>query len=666
LKLVDVPGVGPKIRERLMQHYGCEENALEAILKGDVCDLISVFSERQAVSLSRWARGVRFGVPSDDFLATDEASRIYEEILSAISIHAHTDYARLKLRTIFPTSSWQLIKENRAMAEYALSAARRLEGSGIEDSLRGLKPLRDKPVARIRDRAVAVTDVQALMQLKSRGLDRMIDLHLTESPGDLKDLVEGYSHVSLVGEMDGPAVEEAQSLDEWYLVPESILDYYRENLETISSSIRAAGLLQHAKIRSFEGLDDLKGMIDLILQSDDSELDLLKKQLSGLKGCVKDAAFYANSELKRRIESSSVTLAGGDVLQVLSRGEGAREIFELRLQGIFEIILKEAKARAASKLGLEAPLEARLDDIFPSEVQYPLELDTRALLDLEQDLRCRIESRGLKSRRDLARRLADKKEIVKKLVADIMEFDFIYAIGRFALSKEMILPEMVDLPCLGFEEGRNLFLSNPEPVSYSLGETGLVAHTERVVVLSGVNSGGKTSLLDLISQIAILAHMGLPVPTKLCRCGLFQELYYFSKSRGTLSAGAFETAMRKFAVVENSKRKLVMADELESITEPGASARIIACMLDELSRLGSAAVFVSHLAENVSRAAKMPVRVDGIEAEGLDEMNNLIVRRTPRYNHLARSTPELILDRLARTAKGPEQEFYSRLLAKFR
>ena len=37
-----------------------------------------------------------------------------------------------------------------------------------------------------------------------------------------------------------------------------------------------------------------------------------------------------------------------------------------------------------------------------------------------------------------------------------------------------------------------------------------------------------------------------------------------------------------------------------------------------------------------------------------------------RYNYLAKSTPELILDRLVRSTKGPEREFYARLLAKFK
>ena len=281
----------------------------------------------------------------------------------------------------------------------------------------------------------------------------------------------------------------------------------------------------------------------------------------------------------------------------------------------------------------------------------------------EQDLKCRIEGMGLKSKRDLARGLQDKKEAASELIFALMEFDFLHAVGRFSLAEDLVMPEWTEAPSLCFLEGRNLFLERPDPVSYALGSA---EHEELVAILSGVNSGGKTSLLDLAAQIAILAHMGLPVPARACRLCIFQEMYYFSKSRGTLSAGAFETAMRKFAVVENDSRKLVLADELEAITEPGASARIIACMLDELNRRDCVAVFVSHLAEEIRRNASTPVRVDGIEASGLDEDFNLLVDRSPRYNYLARSTPELILDRLVRTTQGQEQEFYARLLAKFR
>ena len=361
-----------------------------------------------------------------------------------------------------------------------------------------------------------------------------------------------------------------------------------------------------------------------------------------------------------------MTLSGVDVLVALGRGEGARDLFEDQISGIFQDVLKEAKSMAACKLKLSGTDAVRLDDIFCSEIQYPLELDRQALHSFEQELRIRLETRTIRSRRELARGLADKKEAVRKLVNKLRDFDFYYAIGTFALEQGLVMPDIVEEPSLGFYDGINLNLEKAEPVSYALGKTGLTEFHERIVLLSGVNSGGKTSLLDLLAQIVILAHMGMPVPATNCKLSIFEELHYFSKSRGTLSAGAFETAMRKFALVENSNRKLVLADELEAITEPGASARIIACMLDELNRLGSAAVFVSHIAEEVKRFVKTPVRVDGIEASGLDGDNNLIVCRTPRYNYLAKSTPELILDRLVRTTNGPEREFYSRLLAEFK
>jgi DNA mismatch repair protein MutS2 len=651
-----------------MEHYGSEEEALDAVLRGDVVGLMQVVSERQALYLAKWAAGIRHGQKPDDFLATDEAAAIYQSLISKIASYAHTDYARLRIGTLFPSSSPTLIDGNRRMAKAAIAGAKKLEKSGIEDRLNRIKPLRDRAQPRIRDRALAVGDTEVFSQLKSRGLDRLIDIHLAESKRELLDLAESYSHVILIGEdSDSPAcIECAGSMDDWYLVPEAVLGFYRDNLETLSAAVEVARCLQEAGLSSFPGLDDLQRQISLLGVDDDSESKRLSLLLSTLGRCVTDVISWANSRLKERIESSTITLGGSDLLQFVSRGEGAKELFEIQMRGIFQEVLAEAKAKAASALQLIGPDSVWLDEILPSEVSYPLEANRQALHAFEQDLRSRIECRGLKARRDLARGLSDKKQIVTDLVASIMEFDFSYALGSFALSEGLCMPEIVDEPCLGFSDGRNLFLDGAVPVSYSLGETGMAEYTERVAILSGVNSGGKTSLLDLASQIVILGHIGLPVPAAKCRMGIFQEMYYFSKSRGTLSAGAFETAMRKFAVVENDKRKLVLADELEAITEPGASARIIACMLDDLHGLGSVAVFVSHLAEEIRRFAKTPVRVDGIEASGLGEDNNLIVSRSPRYNHLARSTPELILDRLVRTTKGPEREFYARLLAKFR
>jgi len=101
---------------------------------------------------------------------------------------------------------------------------------------------------------------------------------------------------------------------------------------------------------------------------------------------------------------------------------------------------------------------------------------------------------------------------------------------------------------------------------------------------------------------------------------------------------------------------------LESITEPGASAKIIAGILEALDTQGATAVFVSHLADEIREASAVDVAVDGIQATGLVD-GKLQVNRSPVKNHLARSTPELIVEKLA--GEATDATFYESLLEKF-
>jgi len=81
----------------------------------------------------------------------------------------------------------------------------------------------------------------------------------------------------------------------------------------------------------------------------------------------------------------------------------------MQMKGVFQEVLQEAKARATKDLELEGSETVWLDEIFSSEVSYPLELDLRALRSFEQDLRSRMEGRGLKAKRELARSLGGRR-----------------------------------------------------------------------------------------------------------------------------------------------------------------------------------------------------------------------------------------------------------------
>ena len=117
-------------------------------------------------------------------------------------------------------------------------------------------------------------------------------------------------------------------------------------------------------------------------------------------------------------------------------------------------------------------------------------------------------------------------------------------------------------------------------------------------------------------------------------------------------------------MAEKSEKSLILADELESVTEPGAAAIVLSAFIEWFApRKDILLVMVTHLGEELMEVVKGKARIDGIEASGLDENLNLIVSRNPVLGKPAKSTPELIVEKLSRKEDKP---FYEFLLKKFR
>jgi DNA mismatch repair protein MutS2 len=354
------------------------------------------------------------------------------------------------------------------------------------------------------------------------------------------------------------------------------------------------------------------------------------------------------------------------------KGEaGLKSMLEKEIARAYADVINEAKAFIKEQLALKPMEMQHIDLMFKDEIVYPIELNYRAVDGFKNSINRQLAGHSLDIKRASAKRLSKLDATCRDMVKDVLEFDTYFAIGLFAIDYGLRMPAIREKAGININSGYNIFLRGHarkvEPVSYAVGVKTDETKGERVVLLSGVNSGGKTTMLDLLAQVAILAHMGFPVPAESAEVGLVDELLFFSKSKGTLTAGAFETTIKGFSRVMGNTSKIVLVDELESITEPGASARIIAGILETLhDSEGSIGVFVSHLAEQILENTDYDIRVDGIEAKGLDANLNLIVDRTPRYNHLAKSTPELIVERLTRSSDGDKKIFYQKLLSKFK
>jgi dsDNA-specific endonuclease/ATPase MutS2 len=693
--LQSIPGIGEKTAQRFISHFGNEQAALDAILNADIAGISGIegIGRRYAVSLVQDMRARAEGVEQEAFLKNREAVAVYEKLMGILQSFASTAYARDKLNLYipYPAARSDLIMKNREQVSKFLELCDKIDDEErIGGLLSGIRPLSGNVrISKVHDRALIVQDHNILSSLKKR-FGSSVPVHLAENPKEFDDVASGYSHVTAVGEdfldfcfsgdVEPEFISSLEDLDEWLILPERQIACFTVNREIILQGIEIVQLLEKSGVCLMDNIPDLARLQALLSGIDpegnlspgtDAGVDRLLNMLEGLDSLLEAELARANEQMDSLLGNSKLTLSGKDMVGMIKGELSPEDLLSKEMRDSYLGITGSVKGAIAHAFSMDSAESLLLDGIFPDEVMYPLEINSSALSYLKNHIKNRYSQKQLEYKRSFAKELAEFRPVVTDLVSRLLEFDVGFAIARFSKAFDMHMPVINENNGMSFKGAKNLFLADRgievDPVEYSVGCTSLDPDGRHspVVLLSGVNSGGKTSLLELIAQCAILSQIGFPVPAAYMETGLVEGIHYYGKSRGTLDAGAFETTLKTFSSLDNNSSKLVLVDELESITEPGASAKIIAGIIEMLlENTDNLAVFVSHLSESILGNTDAPLRVDGIEAGGLGPDMQLLVDRNPQYNHIAKSTPELIVERLFRT--GDRNEFYGRLRDKFR
>ncbi|QAU13187.1 endonuclease MutS2 [Halorubrum sp. BOL3-1] len=681
MELEAIPGVGAKTAAALREL----DDPAATVESGDVAAIARApgVNEARAARIARGAIRRRHG-DEGRVLVTDRARELYREAIDLLRERTVTDYAAKRLETFYPSASASRIAEAQS---FAAAATERDPDPAVREALADCAPLSDPPTVRVRDRCLATADAETLARAETAVPE--LSVETVEDARDVSELGRSYASVIVVDEefagldVEGDVTVRPDALETpAETVPERLLTFFAENRERL-----AAAAAVHEAVAAGDGADapvpaaDLDRLRDALSRLDDdgtiagdAELDRLTAAVDDLDAAVSTAASVADDRLREAIRERDVTIEGTDFLSLVEQGARVDSLLDRELADEYDDAVDAARDHLADALRLE-PEEAELAErAFGGDPSFPVDHDESAVSRLRTELSAARDRRAAGLKADLASDLGDLREPVEELVRDALELDVELAIARFARDFDCTLPEVVDPEVEGgadgddadtadgakgfrIEGGRSPLLDVDfeavEPVDYAV---------SGATLLSGVNSGGKTSTLDLVALVVVLAQMGLPVPAESATVERFEEVHYYAKSQGTLDAGAFEATLRDFGdLVDGADGRLVLVDELESITEPGASAKIIAGILEALDDQDATAVFVSHLAREIRDAADFEVAVDGIEAAGLVD-GELRVNRSPKKGHLARSTPELIVEKLADDRGG---EFYGDLLEKF-
>ena len=631
MDLTKIKGIGEKLAKKIVASFGGEEGLQTAInnFEVDKISKIEGVSQSKAIEIINTA----LGNPKEEFLKTGRAIQIYDEIIARILKYSNTKYGKNRILLISPTKDTLKIQENLDFVMNAKETVSKLPIDEISGLLKKVNPsARDKPKYD-PTRALLVESREDYNRLMDMDLNRYATIITAEELESLEDY-EFVVYIFSTGQIElddayNVAMVTGNSM-EYEIIPETVLSYFYTNYDL---------LLNILKIKEILGQESVIPEIIEIIDS----LELSKVDESIFDAAVEAAKKEADSKLKDSIKK--IDLKGDEVLALMNEGMPAK------IQSIFDDVIKEAKEEIKARTGCS---------FDPFIQKYPIEIDYQELERVKRQEIAKQHMNAFDKKVKAASKLSELKTNTEVEIQEILEFDYEFALGCFAYYYNLNPPEIGNR--FDFSGGIHLNLAlekgnNIQKIDYSL------QIPENVALLTGANSGGKTTLLETLAQISIMAQMGLPVCADEATVKLVDEVYFFSKKR-SLDAGAFESFLNTFMpVVITETTKLALLDELEAITELEAAVKIIASFIDLLKDSDSYAVIVTHMAREIMKYTQ--VRVDGIEAKGLDENYNLIVDRTPKMNYLAKSTPELILRMIYEKSDGKLKEIYGQMLEKF-
>jgi DNA mismatch repair protein MutS2 len=216
--------------------------------------------------------------------------------------------------------------------------------------------------------------------------------------------------------------------------------------------------------------------------------------------------------------------------------------------------------------------------------------------------------------RDITATVREHLDVLERMISALTWVDLALAAGRLSRSMNAHAPRLTDAPEIELCEAYHPLLlvqfadgSGPQPVPLSL----RLDVQDRLLVITGPNTGGKTVALKTLGLLAVMAHCGLHIPAERdCTVGSYarlivdvgdhQSLYH------QLSTFAGHVEVLKRVLGEADGESLVLLDELGTGTDPEEGAALAMAVLDELGARGVQGVVNTHLAPLKEYAADRP------------------------------------------------------------
>ncbi len=179
------------------------------------------------------------------------------------------------------------------------------------------------------------------------------------------------------------------------------------------------------------------------------------------------------------------------------------------------------------------------------------------------------------------------------------QLDELISFVKFADSfgGNMTMPELVDAPHhrINLAGARNPVLAkdNPQYVGNDF-----VLDDDKLVLITGPNSGGKTAFCKTITQIQVLAQIGCYVPAKSATLTVADKIFYQAPEISHLvdGEGRFGTELKrtKDIFLASTAKSLVVLDEMSEGTTFEEKLESSSNVLNGFYRKGNSTILITH------------------------------------------------------------------------
>jgi DNA mismatch repair protein MutS len=335
-------------------------------------------------------------------------------------------------------------------------------------------------------------------------------------------------------------------------------------------------------------------------------------------GVIRDGYSTELDQLRSVSRDAKQTIANLEAEERARSGIGSLRI---RFNNVFGYFIEVSKANAA-----RVPADYERRQTLANAERYTTpqlkELESKILGAEERILQLETEVFGL-----VCRRVAAETARIQATARALSCLDAISALAETAVRRRFVLPVMHDGDEIEIVSGRHPVIEvfNEEP--FIPNSVYLNNSTDRLLIITGPNMGGKSTVLRQTAIVCILAQTGSFVPAEKARLPLLDRVWTRVGASDDLARGrsTFMVEMTETAAILHSAtpRSLVLLDEIGrgTATFDGLSiAWAVAEYLHDSAEHSAKTLFATHYHELTELAERLPgaqnYQITATEREG--------------------------------------------------